>query len=50
MFLLIFDCKEEDLFFYYIVNKFVKKMMKDDYEMEEYKCFVWLNDVGIEKV
>lgn len=24
-------------------------MMKDDYEMEEHKRFVWLNDAGIEK-
>lgn len=47
--LLISDRKEEDLSLYHTANKLVKKMMKDDYEMEEHKRFVWLNDAGIEK-
>ncbi|KXS57711.1 preprotein translocase subunit SecA, partial [Listeria monocytogenes] len=47
--LLISDRKEEDLSLYHKANKLVKKMMKDDYEMEEHKRFVWLNDAGIEK-
>ncbi|EAC8433241.1 preprotein translocase subunit SecA [Listeria monocytogenes] len=47
--LLISDRKEEDLSLYHKANELVEKMMKDDYEMEEHKRFVWLNDAGIEK-
>ncbi|WP_088839137.1 accessory Sec system translocase SecA2 [Listeria sp. ILCC792] len=47
--LLISDHKEEDLTMYEKANKLMAKMLKDDYEIDEHKRLVWLNDAGIEK-
>lgn len=47
--LLISDKKEEDLSLYQDAELLVQSMLKDDYEIDEQKRFVWLNDAGIEK-
>lgn len=47
--LLISDRKEEDLSLYLKANKLVKTMLQDDYEIDEHKRLIWLNDAGIEK-
>ncbi len=47
--LLISDHKEEDLTMYEKANELMAKMLKDDYEIDEHKRLVWLNDAGIEK-